>query len=92
MEMIIFKEGSNSYNLMWDWIKNHPINAGIENPEIAYNDGDTWQHMGSFRQGDRTISEFRHRKHPSTDDRVNLKFSHPNIVPEEDIEVKYAVK
>jgi hypothetical protein len=65
MEMILIKENSSEWHSMWSWLETHPINEGLEAPSIATNDGESWQYMGSYRQKDITIHEFRHRKHPT---------------------------
>jgi hypothetical protein len=92
MELLIFKQDSPSYNFMWNWLANHPINAGIDNPMVALNEGEVWQNMGSFRQGDVTVTQFRHRCHPKTNERKSLSVTHPKIIPDEDIEEKYNTK
>jgi hypothetical protein len=87
MEMIIVKDESTTWNDMWDWVANHPLNEGIDEPTVAINttDGECWQYMGSFKSNDgRVVSEFRHRNHPIDNERHYIKYAH--TVPNEDIE------
>lgn len=92
MEMIIIKQDSPEYNFMWGWIAAHPINKGLTDPMEAFNDGEAWQYMGTYKQGPRAVHEFRHRNHPSNNDRVNLKVSASDTMNEEDIESKHSMK
>jgi hypothetical protein len=66
MEIIIFKKDSAEWEFIWQWLENHPINEGLEDPRVALNEGEAWQHMGCFTNKDRIICEFRHRNHPAT--------------------------
>ena len=88
MEIIIIKRESPEWETMWNWLANHPINSGLEEPSVAVNDqnGEAWQYMGSFRQGNRVISEFRHRMHPVTQKRELVPYGHPDGVPDDQIE------
>lgn len=88
MEMVLVKIDSNEWNYMWNWIINHPINDGIVQPEVAINEenGEMWQYMGSFRQDNKTIHEFRHRSHPSNGDRIYLKLNASDSFSDNDIE------
>lgn len=86
--MIIVKNGSNEWNYMWDWLAEHPINESVAEPMVAVNDmnGECWQYMGSFRQDNKTIHEFRHRSHPTTGDRIYLKLNASDSFCEDDID------
>jgi hypothetical protein len=93
MKMILIKENSSEWNYMWEWLEKHPANEGIENPSIAYNNGDAWAYMGSFSDGKRTIHEFRHKNHPKSNGGVvttlvnaSDKFSEADI--EKEIKLK----
>lgn len=74
MEFIIVEINSKEWNYMWDWLKNHPINNGLEQPDVALNGNEAWQYMGSYKQGDKVLHEFRHRNHPLTNkvERISL--------------------
>lgn len=76
MDIIFVKQDSIEWNAMWDYLSKHPINEGLEYPKIAYNNGESWQYMGSFKQGDKIIAEFRHRKHPKTQNVYKVLFNH----------------
>lgn len=88
MEMVLIKNGSNEWNKMWETLSAHPVNEGIETPEVALNElnGEVWQYMGSFRNNGELIHEFRHRSHPKTNDRVLYKFNASSEITDEDID------
>ena len=92
MEMLLIKENSPEYNFMWNWIAEHPLNIGLLDPMVALNMEEAWQYMGSHRNGLKTLHSFRHRNHPSTNDRVNLTVAASANMNDDDIEVKYNVK
>jgi hypothetical protein len=77
MEMILIKIDSPEWVYMWDWLGNHPINQGLEDPKLAPNNGEVWQYMGSYKNKKDVIHEFRHRNHPVTNDlyKVSLRAS-----------------
>lgn len=64
MELVLIKQGTHEWNWMWEWLASHPINEGIEEPSIATHEGESWQYMGSYQQGNRVLHTFRHRQHP----------------------------
>lgn len=87
MEMVLIKPESREWNYMWDWVANHPLNEGLTEPSTAISeDGEVWQYMGSFRQNNLTIHEFRHRYHPVTNNREYLKVKCSEDITDEDIE------
>jgi hypothetical protein len=88
MELILLKQDSPAWNYAWDWIANHPINEGLDNPSLAINKDEAWQYMGSFKEGDRVVSEFRHRCHPYNDSIQKLSVSH-QFVDKDDILKKF---
>jgi hypothetical protein len=92
MEMVLIKEGSKEWERMWDMVANHPINEGIEHPSIALNNGEGWQYMGSFKQTNIVIHEFRHREHQKFGRREYLKFNASKDITDEDIEKVLSVK
>ena len=91
MDMILIKKDTTEWNTMWETLANHPINDGLEFPRIAYNDGEQWQYMGSYRQDGKIIHDFRHRNHPKTLDVYKITFN-GNAVSEEDIDKTIRVK
>jgi hypothetical protein len=92
MEMVLIKQDSQEWERMWDMVANHPMNEGIEHPSIALNNGEGWQYMGSFKQDNRIIHEFRHRFHPKFGRREYLKFSASDKITDDDIEKTLSVK
>jgi hypothetical protein len=89
MELVLIKPESNEWEYMWDWLANHPINDGIENPSLALHENQAWEYMGSFKEKERIIHTFRHRHHPVTSGVKELKVSGSSSFKEEDIEKKF---
>jgi hypothetical protein len=87
MEMILIEQKSPEWDSMWKWVAEHPINENIEHPTVALNDesGEAWQYMGSFRQKNKVIHEFRHRHHPKTGRREYLKVAGSVNITDEQI-------
>ena len=83
---ILIKIGSPEWEFMWNWLENHPINKGLENPTSATNDGENWMYMGSYKQGDRVIHELRHRDHPVTNSIQNLKLQASELFTKDQIQ------
>jgi hypothetical protein len=73
MELILIEPQSPEWNFMWNWLAKHPLNKDIPEPTVALNGEESWQYMGSFKQGDRVIHELRHRNHPTTNSIQSLK-------------------
>lgn len=93
MEMVLIKEDSNEWNYMWDWIAAHPLNEGLEEPSLSMSeDNEFWQYMGSFRQNNVTIHEFRHRNHPLTKRTEYLKIQNSQTMNDDDIQKVLSVK
>lgn len=92
MEMVLIKQGSAEWENMWDVVANHPINEGYEHPSVVLNNGEAWQYMGSFRQDNRIIHEFRHRNHPTFNRREYIKFPASESITDDDIEKALKVK
>jgi len=86
--MILIKRNSSEWNYMWSWLEKHPLNEGLEEPTVAYNKdySESWQYMGSFKQNDKVIHEFRHRAFPKDNQRKYLKLSASNNFTTDDIE------
>jgi hypothetical protein len=85
MELAIIEIGSTEWNYMWDWLASHPINEGLTEPSVATNNGESWQYMGSFKNGDKLIHSFRHRNHPVTNKREDLSVEGSNELTKEQI-------
>lgn len=88
MELILIKINSKEWEFMWEWLANHPFNDGIENPSLALNNNEGWRYTGSYKEGNRVISTFRHRCHPLTNEIKDLSVSHDNF-DENDIEKRF---
>jgi hypothetical protein len=86
MELILIKIGSPEWDFMWKWLEQHPINKGIEEPSTALNEGEAWQYMGSWQQGDRAIHSFRHRNHPVTKSIQNVSVHASELLTPDQIE------
>lgn len=90
MEMILLNPQSSEWDFIWQWLEDHPLNEGLEDKKLAKNENEGWQYMGSWRQGENVVSEFRHRNHPLTQSMHNLSVSH--TVKEESIFKKNKLK
>lgn len=84
MELVLLVIDSPEWEYAWNWVAEHPINNGLEEPSVALNNGQTWEYMGSYKQGSRVIHSFRHRMHPVTHkvEELNLMAS-PDFGPEQ---------
>jgi len=93
MELVIIEIGSPEWEYMWNWLSEHPINSGLEEPSIAKHpvSGEAWQYMGSFKQGERVIHELRHREHPITQKREDLKVQASGELTPEQIKKSFRI-
>jgi hypothetical protein len=85
MELVLIKQDTPEWNYMWEWLASHPLNEGIENPSLAVNNGEAWQYMGSYKQGERVLHTFRHRQHPKYNKVENVSVSASKELTEEQI-------
>jgi hypothetical protein len=92
MELVFVKQDSAEWNYIWDFVANHPINEGIEEPQTAWNNGEAWQYMGSFKQSDKLIHEFRHRQHPKTNDVYRINFNGSELFTDDQIDKTTKIK
>jgi len=92
MELIFVKQDSTEWEYIWDFVAKHPINEGLEEPKIALNEGEAWQYMGSFKNKNRLIHEFRHRYHPNTQNVYNLTFNGSDSFTDEQIDKTIKIK
>lgn len=76
MEAIILKQDSSDWEDAWNWLGNHAINQGLEEPKVAKNVSESWQYMGSYLNKSILISEFRHRLHPKTNNIYRATYRH----------------
>ena len=82
MELVLIKIGCPDWDIMWEWIAAHPINDGLEDRSTALYEGEAWQYTGSYKQGNKLISSFRHRNHPTTNSLALLSYTHESFNPE----------
>lgn len=73
MEFVLIEIDSEEWEYLWNWVAEHPINKGVVDPSSALHKGESWQYMGSFKQGSKVIHELRHRNHPLTNSVQTLK-------------------
>ena len=92
MELIFVNQDSTEWNYIWDFVAKHPINEGLEEPKTAINEGEAWQYMGSFKNKDRVIHEFRHRQHQLTNDVYKITFNGSENFSEDQIEKQTKIK
>ncbi len=91
MDLVVFKKDSKEWDFIWQWLEEHPINEGLEEPKVALNEGEAWQHMGCFRNENKVICEFRHRNHPVTNNLYTTSVS-MNEFDENSIEKTIKIK
>lgn len=89
MELILIEPNSTEWDYMWQWLNDHPINKDIEQPSLAMNEGEAWQYMGSFKQNERVIHQFRHRFHPVTQGRKDLSVKASDTFTKEQISKQF---
>lgn len=92
MELIFVKQDSTEWDFIWDYVAKHPINEGLDEPQTALNEGETWQYMGTFKNKDKIIHTFRHRFHPKTNDVYNLTFIGSETFSEDQIDKEIKIK
>jgi hypothetical protein len=92
MELVLIKENSVEWVTMWEKVATHPVNEGLENPKEAFNEGESWQYMGSLKEKDKVIHQLRHRKHPVTQNLYNLVFYASDNFSEDDINIGKKIK
>ena len=85
MDLALIKKNSPEWEYLWNWLASHPINVGLEAPSVALNEGEAWEYMGSFKQGDRMIHSLRHRCHPKHGQRMDLHVQASDEFVEDDI-------
>lgn len=66
MDFVVIDTNSQEWQYIWDWLSNHPINEGLEEPKEADNQGAKWEYIGSYMLGTSIIHEFLHQMHPKT--------------------------
>jgi hypothetical protein len=66
MELVLLKPESREWEYAWHWLEQHPINLELSEPTLALNEGEGWKYMGSLKQGNRILHQFKHLKHPKT--------------------------
>ena len=92
MELVLIKINSPEWKFMWEWVAAHPINEGFDEPSLAYNEGEMWQYMGSFKQKAQLIHSFRHRQHPTNNQRIDLSLRASDTFAEDQIEKQLKIK
>jgi hypothetical protein len=92
MDLVIIERESAEWNYMWEWLENHPINEGIENPRLALNNGELWQYMSSYYQNGKILHEFRHKNHPKTNNIQRMVFEGSDKFNETQIAVRKKVR
>jgi hypothetical protein len=79
MEFIAIKIGSKEWDNLWEFVANHPINKDIENPKNALHNNLNWGYIGSFKNGNKVISEVVHGCHPVTNDVYKISYEHKDF-------------
>lgn len=66
LEIVLLKEDSTEWNYIWEWLRVHPLNQGLEEPTLALNEGEAWMYMGTYELKGEFLHTLRHRLHPVT--------------------------
>jgi hypothetical protein len=82
MEYIFFKTDSKEWGDLWDFVRTHPINEGVEEPCTALHKNKEWQYLGGFKNGNIVISEVRHECHPNTNLPYKITYQHESFSKE----------
>lgn len=92
MEILLIKQDTSEWDFMWLWLELHPINADIEDPRTAENDGEVWEYVGTYKNKDRVVHEFRHRNHPKTNTLYNASLNASDTFNDEQVESRKKIK
>jgi hypothetical protein len=88
MEFVLIKRDSDEWNFIWSWLEKHPINEGLEQPDVAQNEEEAWQYTGTFKNGKDAVHSLRHKNHPKTNYIINLSLNASDSFSDDQIEVK----
>lgn len=91
MDFILIKPDTKEWEYMWNWLAVHPLNEGLEEPTVATYQSESWQYVGSYRDKNRLIHEFRHRIHPVKQERVLLAVKASDDFTEDQIMKSYKI-
>ena len=92
MDFILIKQDSTEWDYMWNWLEEHPINKGLDEPKTALNNGFEWEYMGSYMEGKKILHEFKHRQHPLTQELVKTSVSASKDFTTEQIAKSFKIK
>jgi hypothetical protein len=92
MELIFVKQDSTEWEYIWDFVAKHPINEGLEEPRTALNEGQEWQYMGTYKNKNKLIHEFRHLFHPRTNNVYKITFNGSETFSDDQIEKEIRIK
>ena len=89
MEYVLIEIDSDEWNIMWDWLEKHPINNGLAEPSIVLNNNEKWEYIGSFKNKEVIIHEFRHRCHPYNNELIYLRLNGTKNLDQKNIRKKF---
>lgn len=92
MELVFVKQDSTEWNYIWDFVANHPINEGLEEPRLALNNGKAWEYMGSFKNKEKLIHQLHHKSHPKTNSLYKITFNGSDTFTDEQIDKSTKIK
>lgn len=63
------------YQYMWDRLSKLEINRPVPDKFVAWNEqyGESWQYMGTWSKEGAVTHEFRHRAHPTTNEKIVIR-------------------
>ena len=92
MDFVILKRDSQEWINLWDKLSKHPINENIEEPNVALNNGETWQYLSSFLNEGKLVHELRHRNHPTTGRVEKIVFHGTENISDDQIDIRKKIK
>ena len=91
LELVLVKIGSSEWEYIWEYLKTHPINKGLDNPMDAPNEatGNMWEYMGTYMHNGKGIHQLRHLKHPLTNELKEISLNASSTFTQDQIEKKF---
>jgi hypothetical protein len=92
MDFVLLDTQSQEWTYIWQWLSEHPLNIGLDEPETAENQGYSWEYIGSYKLGDKILHEFRHMCHPSINGAVKTSVVGSESFTIEQIQKSFRIK
>lgn len=89
MDLVLVEIGSPEWDYIWDYVDKHPMNEGIKQASLILTDGQGWEYMGTYMQGDKAVHSVRHKNHPVLNTLKTLTFHASESFNKEQITKKF---